>query len=253
MKFVHLAFLILTLVTLGGQAMAQDSLTIATEGAYPPFNYIDENDNIAGFDVDIALALCKSMDVQCTIVTEKWDTILNGLTENRYDAVIASMAETPTRKKHADFSDYYYRSRSTFVADPTKNIRLTHKGLNGMILSAQIDTVQAEYLNKKYSNSATIKLASTTDEAFAMLAKDEVDAVLSDSLTIYDFLQTSKGKRFDFTGAPLPSNHTSSEACIAVRKGKPELVKAFNKAIRDIRLNGVYDKINRKYFPFSIY
>jgi len=253
MKYAHLALLILALAIFGGQAMAQGTLTIATEGAYPPFNDIDEDGKTVGFDVDIALALCEAMDIRCTIVTEDWDSILDGLVENRYDAVIASMAITPMRSKVADFTDYYYRSRSLFVADPTKKFIQSRKGVKGMILSAQIGTVQAQYLNDNFKDSAMIKLTKTTNEAFAMLARSKVDAVLSDSLTIYDFLQTSEGKRFDFVGTPLPKNDPSSAAHIATRKGMPELVKAFNKAIREIRLNGVYDKINRKYFPFSIY
>ena len=253
MQYIRFTFLILALFTLTGQGMAQDSLTIATEGAYPPFNDVDKAGKTIGFDVDIALALCTAMNVECSIVTNKWDTILDGLVNKKYDAVVASMAMTPKRAEIVDFTDYYYRSRSTFVGDPGKKFIQTRKGVEGMTLGAQTGTVQAEYLNKNFGNSATIKTSRTTSEAFALLTKGETDAMLSDSLTIYEFLQTEEGSRFDFLGSPLPETDPSSESHIAVRKGETALVDAFNKAIRDIRLSGVYDKINRKYFPFSIY
>jgi len=253
MKLVRFSLLILAFILLGSQVMAQGTLRIATEGAYPPFNEIDKNGTVVGFDVDISLALCEAMDVKCTIVINEWDTILDGLTSNKYDAVIASMANTPERAKLADFTGYYYRSRSTFVGNPSKQFVQTRDGVKGMTLGAQAGTTQAEYLNKNFEGSATIKLGKTTSDTFAMLAKGEVDAMLSDSLTIFDFLQTEEGRRFDFIGAPLPKGDPSSEACIAVRKGDSELTAAFNKAIKDIRLSGVYEKINRKYFPFSIY
>lgn len=253
MNFLRLGLLTLALSLFGGQALAKDTLRIATEGAYPPFNYIDESGQIAGFDVDIAHALCQVMDMQCTIVINEWDTLLDGLAEDKYDAVIASMAHTPERGKFADFTDYYYRSRSTFVADPTKDFAQTREGVKGLTLGGQDNTVQANYLLANFAGSATIKLAPTMKEAFAMLANGEVDAVLSDSLTIYDFLQTTAGKRFDFVGKPLPATDPSSQACIAVGKGKTKLVQDLNTAIRTIRINGTYNKINRKYFPFSIY
>ncbi len=89
--------------------------------------------------------------------------------------------------------------------------------------------------------------------AFELLFRGQVDAVLSDSLTIFNFLQSETGRQFDFVGTPLPASDPSSEACIAVRKGDTKLLKALNSALKNIRLNGTYEKINRQYFPFAIY
>lgn len=253
MQYFRLVIFTLTIFILSGPAFAKDTLRIATEGAYPPFNYYDDKGEVVGFDVDIALALCEAMEVRCTIVTNEWDTILNGLTEGKYDAVIASMAMTPERLKVADFSNYYYRSRSTFVGDPARKFIQTREGVRGMTLGAQEGTVQAQYLTDNFKGAATVKLGKTTKEAFTMLANGETDAMLSDSLTIFDFLQTEEGKKFDFVGTPLPQGDPSSEARIAIRKDEADLLEAINKAIKTIRMNGTYDKINRKYFPFSIY
>lgn len=253
MTYARRVLFILAILIFSTPALAGKTLRIATEGAYPPFNHIDENGHVAGFDVDIALALCEAMNAECTIVTNEWDTILVGLHDGTYDAVIASMAKTPEREEVAAFTNYYYRSRSTFVGDPTKRFLQTREGVKGLVLGAQTDTVQAKYLRENFEGAASIKLAQTTTEAFAMLVQGKIDALLSDSLTIFDFLQTDDGKRFDFVGTPLPATDPSSEARIAVRKDDHDLIEDFNDAIRTIRLNGTYDKINRQYFPFTIY
>lgn len=227
-------------------------LRVATEGSYPPFNFV-RNGEPTGFDVDIALALCAAMDVQCTVRTEPWKTILEGLAEGRYDMVVASIARTPERDRKVDFTEPYYRSRTNFIGDPTRLADSSKKLLAGKRLAAQKDTVQAHYLKRNYADVAEIRLYPTVRETYAALAKGETDAVLTDSLVAYEFLQSGQGERFDYIGPPLETSDPSSEACIAVREGDEELLRDLEKALRQIRLDGTYERINRAYFPFSIY
>lgn len=249
----HICWLILALTLMSGVALAGAPLRMATEGAYPPFNDVDKDGNPVGFDVDIARALCRAMGAECTMQIVKWNDLLPGLAANRFDVIVASMAKTPEREAVAAFTDYYYRSRSTFVSDPDRDFRQSREGLAGKTLAAQAGTVQAKHLQKNYGGSSTIRLAATNQDAFDLLVSGEADAVLSDSLTIFVFLQSEEGRRFDFVGAPLPVTDPSSEACIAVRREDRDLLERLNKALREIRLNGEYEKINRAYFPFSIY
>ncbi|MEF2231714.1 MAG: transporter substrate-binding domain-containing protein [Pseudodesulfovibrio sp.] len=246
-------FLILLLLCSASTVQAGGKLRIATEGAYPPFNYLDEDGDPAGFDVDIARALCEAMGASCSLRLMEWDGLLPGLTAGACDMVVASMARTPERERLADFSECYYRSRSAFVADPRRAFIQTPAGLADKILAGQAGTVQADHLQANYGPTSKVVLVPTLPEAFRLLAERKVDAVLADCLTSYNFLQTAAGAPFDFVGAPLPANDPSSRACIAVRKGNKELLDAVNAAIRTIRINGAYDRINRKYFPFSIY
>ncbi|WP_419787366.1 transporter substrate-binding domain-containing protein [Pseudodesulfovibrio sp.] len=253
MHFVCRLLLILLLLTAASPAGAAESLRIATEGAYPPFNYTDEQGLPAGFDVDIARALCRAMGKSCSIAIFPWEHLIPGLESGEYDMIVASMAETPERSERIAFSNYYYRSRTSFIADPHQEFLQTPDGLAGKTLAAQRETAQAEYLEQTYGAKSKIVLTATLNDSFDRLVKGEVFAVLVDSLAAFTFLQTKQGTPFDFVGIPLSADSTSSLARIAVRKGDMELLNAVNAAIKTIRQNGTYDRINRKYFPFSIY
>lgn len=125
---------LLALVIVSSNVLA-DKIRIGTEGAYPPFNMIDKDGKVAGFDVDIARALCEKMAAECTFVTQDWDGIIPGLLAGKYDAIVASMSITEERKNAVDFSDRYYSNSLAMIAkkgagiDPTK--------LNGLSVGAQ--------------------------------------------------------------------------------------------------------------------
>ena len=122
------------------QAGAQ-TLRIATEGAYPPFNMKNAAGELTGFDVEIAKALCAEMKRECTIVAQDWDGIIPGLVNNKYDAIIASMSITPERKQTIDFTDRYYSNYISIVAP--KDAGLSQDDLASKTVGAQRATIAA--------------------------------------------------------------------------------------------------------------
>lgn len=246
-------FILLSLLLAPAPAMARDVLTIATEGGYPPFNYFDETGQVAGFDVDLSYAICKQLNIRCKIVTVEWGKIIDGLVEGKYDAIVASMAKTPERDMKIDFTDSYYRSRSSFVAKAGVHMNVIPGGMIGKRIAAQDDTVQAQYLRENFGKHSTILTPPTHEEALRLLVDGKVDAVLSDNLVLFDFLQTPEGKNFDYLGDPLPPTTDASISYIAVQEGNDALRTSINKALRELKMNGTYDRITKKYFPFSIY
>ncbi len=243
MKRMLLAALALMLVS--GIALA-DKIRIGTEGAYPPFNMIDKDGKLAGFDIDIAKALCDKMGAECTFVTQDWDGIIPGLLAGKYDAIIASMSITDERKKAVDFTDRYYSNSLALIAK--KGSKVDPDNLSGLSVGAQRATIAAEHAAK--IEGAKVKLYDTQENAYLDLASGRIDVLVTDRLPGYDWLRSPQGKEFQFIGDAID---IGDQIGIAVRKGEDTLRERFNKAIQAIRADGTYDKINAKYFPFSIY
>jgi len=235
------------------QAQKWTKVRIATEGAYPPFNYVDKDGRVGGFDVDIANALCEEMKVQCTIVAQDWDGIIPGLLAKKYDAIVASMAITEERKKRIDFSDKYYQTVARFVAKKGSGIEIGREGLKGKTIGVQRATIHANYLNDNYKGVVNIKEYDNYENAYIDLAAGRVDAILDDNVALWAFLQKPEGKNFEFVGPPATGKWFGEGKGIAVRKEDQDLKTMFNKALATIRANGTYKKINEKYFPFDLY
>lgn len=230
-------------------ATAGDTIRIATEGAYSPFNMVDSSGELIGFDVEIAKALCAQMQADCEIVAQDWDGIIPGLRSKKYDAIIASMSITEERMRVVDFSEKYYSNVLAFVTPEGSNIDVTKAGLKGKTVGAQRATIAGQYLEDNLGDVVDVKLYDTQDNAYLDLTSGRLDALLSDKFPAYDWLRSEEGKGFDFQGEDIDIN---DEIGIAVRKGDA-LKGKFSAAIKAIVADGTYDKINKKYFPFSIY
>ena len=230
-------------------AHADKPIRIATEGAYAPFNMVDSEGNLIGFDVDIARALCAKMAVECEIVAQDWDGIIPGLRARKYDAIIASMSITEERLRVVDFSDKYYANVLAFVAAKDKSLGISKSELKGLTVGAQRATISGQQLEDEYGDVVKVKLYDTQDNAYLDLVAGRLDALLSDKLPAFDWLKTEDGATFEFKGDDIDIN---DEIGIAVRKGDPLKAK-FSEAIQAIIADGTYAEINEKYFPFSIY
>ncbi|MFZ5789408.1 MAG: ABC transporter substrate-binding protein [Pseudomonadota bacterium] len=238
-----------------GSAQAEPrKVKIGTEGAYPPFNYIDTNGQLQGFDIDIAKALCKAANFECEFVVQDWDGIIPALQAKKYDAIVASMSITDERKKVVDFTHKYYNTPAKFVAKAGATFEFTNDGLAGKVIGAQRATIHENFLRDNFPK-ADIRVYATQDEANADLAAGRLDLVLADSVALDEgFLKTDAGKGFAFVGPDYTDPKWFGDgAGIAVRKGESDLVDAFNKAIDQIRADGTYKKINDKYFAFDVY
>lgn len=226
---------------------AEDTIKIATEGAYPPFNGKDASGELVGFDVDIAKAMCDQMKAKCEIVAQDWDGIIPGLDAKKYDAIIASMSITDERKQKVDFSDPYYSNYLRIVAK--KGSGLTGAdGLTGKTVGAQRSTIAATWVEDKLGRRSTVKLYDTQTAAYSDLEAGRLDALVSDVYPAFDWLKDKPG--FEFVGDKIDLN---DKIGVAVRKGDDKMRESFNKALAAIRADGTYAKLNAKYFPFDIY
>lgn len=243
------------------QAQAQEqTLKIGIEGAYPPFNAVDTNGKLYGFDVDIANALCTQMKVKCEYIKIDWDGLIPSLLNEKIDAIISSMSATDERKKTIDFTDKYYSNNGQLVMKKADATKVTNDNwqdmLKGKVLGVQTSTVHDYYATDKLSHIVkSIERYNTQDEANLDLAAGRIDVTLADQTALsVGFLKTPTGKDFAFA-TPLFNDpkYYGIGVSIGIRQGDTKLKEAINVAIKAIRENGEYQKINKKYFDFDIY
>jgi len=250
--FLSLVAAVMSVVSVANAA-DWSKIRVGTEGAYPPFNFIDSDGELKGFDTEIAKALCAKLEAECTFTTQDWDGIIPALLANKFDIIIASMSITEERMKKVDFTDKYYATPARFVATRGTSITSTSpEALAGKTLGAQSSTTHGGYLEDNYTDS-DIRLYATLDEANADLATGRLDAVMADSVVLWDWTEnTDEGQCCALVG----ENYTelwSTGVGMAVRKSDPELTAMFNKALAEILADGTYKTINDKYFTFSVY
>lgn len=254
-KILTIMAAVLTVSLMTGAAQAGQKVKIGTEGAYPPFNSIDKDGKLVGFDIDIANALCDAAGFECEFVVQDWDGMIPGLMAKKYDAIIASMSITEERKKKVDFTGKYYNTPAKFFARKGSGLEISPEGLKGKIIAVQRATTHENFLNDNYAGSVTVKSYATQDEAYLDIVSGRADAGIADSVAVMDgFLGTAEGKDFEFVGPDFSDPKWFGDgAGIAVRKGEGDLLNALNAAIDKIRADGTYAKINAKYFDFDVY
>jgi lysine-arginine-ornithine-binding protein len=234
---------------------ATPKATVVTEGNFPPFNTLDAQGKPAGFEVDLANAICQRAKIECKIVAAKWDDIIPGLLAKRYDIAVASLLITAERRKHIAFSRRYYTTPAAFVT--AKDAAVPDGApilLRGKTVGTQRATTFADYLERTFRKTIKLRQFATADEARRELAAGKIDAVLGDKVALWKWLETTEGACCAFFGQDVKDTRTLGEGVGAgFRKDDPKLREAFNKALAEMIADGAYKRIADKYFPFPIY
>ncbi|GAM76494.1 lysine-arginine-ornithine-binding periplasmic protein precursor [Vibrio ishigakensis] len=241
---------------LSGIAQAKEWKTVrfGIEGAYPPFSKTEADGSLSGFDVDMANALCKEMEVKCVLVAQDWDGIIPSLLARKYDAIIAAMSITEERKKRVDFTGKYAQIPNKFIAKKDAGLEFTDAGLEGVKIGVQRATTHDKYLTDNYKNVEIVRYGSF-DEAYLDLANGRIAAVLGDASALEEgVLNSAQGDQYEFVGPSLTDPKWFGEGMgIAVRKQDKDLTEKLNKAIEALRANGEYQTIAAKYFNYDVY
>lgn len=240
---------------LSGVAQAKDWKTVrfATEGAYPPFNYTQADGTLAGFDVDLANALCKEMEAKCQIIAQDWDGIIPALLARKYDAIIAGMSITEERKKKVAFTHKYALIPNKFIAKKGADITFTKEGLKGVKIGVQRSTTHDQYIEDNYKGIVDVSRYGTFDEAYLDLEGGRIDAVFGDASALQSGMLDKK-EGYEFTGPSLTDEKWFGDGFgIAVRKQDKDLAEQLDKAIDSLREKGIYQQIAAKYFAYDVY
>ena len=249
---LSLLFSALTSSTVTAQGARK--IKIGVEGAYPPYSQIGTDGKLKGFDIDIANALCEQMKAQCTLVQQEFDGMIPSLQAKKIDAVIASMSITDERRKVIAFSEKYYHTPVRLVGKKGAPPAATVAGMEGKRIGVQRTTIQDRFATDTFKQSEIVRYAKQ-DDVFLDLTAGRLDAVLVDQVAAtHGFLALPAAREFAFFGPVyIDPKYFGYGAGVGLRKTDTALRDEFSAAIKAIRANGIYKKINDQYFDFDIY
>jgi len=228
-------------------------IRIASEGARPPYNYL-ENNELAGFEIDLGRALCQHMNVTCHFVVQDWDALIPGLLDHQYDAIMAAMEISDEAREKIAFSDPYARMPSAFVAARKSEFKdLTPAGLADKAIGVVSGGAHQVYVEDIY-NKSDIHTFPTLEDAILDLAEGRVDVVMGDKDEVTDFLDKNKEGQCCRMIADVPRDpaYFGEGIGIGLRKEDKDLKSMFDKALASLKADGTFAKIRGKYFKFEI-
>jgi arginine/ornithine transport system substrate-binding protein len=236
------------------QAQAPDwkKVRVGVEGNYPPFSKLGADGKLSGFDIDIAMALCKQMGADCSLVQQEWDGMMPALNAKKFDMIVASMTISEERKKAADFSDPYYDVPSRWVAKAGAFKVASAASLKGKKIIVLRNSPRAKYVADHYKDVDTL-LVNKEADIYMELAAGRGDIGFGSSVVSSEaFLKRPEGKGFAQVGAPVRLDGGSGGVGIAFRKGDAALREKINAALKAIRADGSYKKLADSYFDFDV-
>jgi len=236
MKTLALATAIAALTA--GAAFAQDVVRLGTEGAYPPYNFINDAGEIDGFERELGDELCARAQLTCEWVKNDWDSIIPNLVSGNYDAIIAGMSITPERDEVIDFTQPYSQPDPSAVASMIDGLDLADA-----IIAAQTGTIQAGHVTDM---GATLVEFASPDETVAAVRNGEVDAVIADKA----FLEAIVAEDPDlmFIGDDILLGGGMG---LGIRESDPELKATFDAAIQSMKDDGSLNALIEKWLPGS--
>lgn len=212
------------------------TVRLGTEGAYPPFNFINDAGEVDGFERALGDELCKRAELECTWVTNDWDSIIPNLVSGNYDTIMAGMSITDEREKVIAFSQNY-----TPPADSAYVALAADADTQGGVVAAQTGTIQAAHVAE---TGATLLEFATGEETIAAVKNGEADAVFADK----DFLAPSveeSGGEMVFVGDPVA---LGGGIGIGMRQSDTELKAKFDTAIQSMKDDGSLNELIVKWF-----
>lgn len=207
-------------------------LSIAMSGQYPPFNFVNEQNEVVGFDPAIGTEIAKRMGLEVKVVTTAWDGIIGGLLAQKYDAVVGSMSITEERDKVIDFVGPYYNTKRAIFTKAGSDIT-TVAQLDDAKVGVTLGETHEEWAREQGYNINTYK---GLPELLLELQNGRVDAIVNDSIPV---ILAMKAGQYDLAIVNDPSAEPIG-AGIAIRENNPELAAAMQKALDDMMEDGTY-------------
>ena len=225
-------------------AAEKQKIRFATEASYAPFETVNEKNEIVGFDVDLAQAMCAKINAECTFTNQAFDSLIPSLKYKRFDALMAGIDVTPERQKQVDFTNTYYDNSAVFVAVAGKFDSID--ALKGKQIGIQNGTTHQKYLMEQFKDMKIVPYDSYQNAVLDM-KNGRIDAVFGDTAVINEWLKSNDNLKTVGERVTDPE-YFGTGLAIAVRKGNSGLKDSLNKALGEVKADGTYDTLYKKWF-----
>lgn len=218
-------------------------IVVALEGDWQPFSFHNEADELVGFDVEVAKAIAKELNVEAEIIEASWEVLFSGMSAGTYDIVVNGVDVTEDRKQTYDFTDPYAYDHTVLVVNAENDSIKTFADLDGKTTA---NSIGSTYMEIGESYGAKVSGVDTLAETMTMVINKQVDATINASTSVQDYLNVTKENRIKV----VDRLEESTSYAIPLVKGKDNetLLKAINEALQTLHANGTLSEISTKYF-----
>lgn len=229
------------------QIKERGTFIVGLEGNWAPWSFHDEEDNLVGFDADVARAIAEKLGVEADIVEAPWESLFAGLDSGRYDAVINGVEITDERSEKYDFATPYGYIYTALIVQGDNDEIKTFEDLKG---KKTVNSLASTYMDLAESYGAEAAGVSTLDETLENVLNGRADATLNATVSFYDYMSVHPEANLKIAAL----TEEASQVAIPVRKGEESdaYEAAINKAIEELRAEGVLSELSMKYFGDDI-
>ncbi len=223
------------------------TIIIATEGCWAPWTYHDENDNLVGFDIEVAQAIAEKLGVEAEFVEVEWDGILAGVDSGRYDTAANGVEVDEDRLEKYNFTDPYAFIHTALIV---RNDNTDIESFEDLAGKTTANTLSSTYAAIAESFGADVTGVDDLAETMELLIAGRIDATLNANVSFYDYVEEHPEAEIHIAAL----TEEASNVCLPLRKDSSTdtLREAITNAISELRAEGKLSEISIKYFGDDI-
>ncbi len=219
-------------------------MRFALSGQYPPFNFVDENNRLSGFDVDICSHIARRIGVEPRPLSTAWDGIIAGLLAGKYELICGSMAITGQRLQAVDFSEPYYRSGAQLFVKKGSAVKNAGE-LAGKRVGVTLGTTYERWV-RQHLKDVAVRTYKGVPEMILEVVNGRIDGFITDRI-VGAIAIAEKDVPIASAGPLLYEERMG----IALRRGNPQLKQAINDALAAMKKDGSYHDISMKWLKID--
>jgi octopine/nopaline transport system substrate-binding protein len=276
---VMMATSAVAIIATAGTAHAEDkkwtTVTIATEGAFKPYNFTKPDGSLDGYEIELTKYLCDHMKVECKVIVQNFDGMIPGLNAGKFDAIISGMSATAKREEVIAFSDSYGSTGQAFATSRESDLaKLPEKGqvfslasdeagaaaeiekikpaLQGKTIGVQTASTAAAFVDKYLKGVVDVREYKTTEEHDLDLKAGRVDIVMASMAYLTTASEKPGNDDMTTTGPRFQGGFLGRGSSVGLRKDDTELKAMFNDAIAAAKADGTIKTLSEKWFGFDV-